>query len=84
MITPDEQLQLKELFGYEYAEAVSDILEERGVRNRNGHPHQLPYIRKVFQAKSTNIDVEAAIWELAKRRKKEAAKAEKLKREILT
>lgn len=83
MITENEQNQLKEIIGAHYADDVSEILNNKGIRNRNGHPHQISYIHKVFQGNRTNADIEAAIWELASIKQEEAKAAEKLKNKIL-
>jgi len=83
MITPEEQIQLKNIIGAHYAEDVSDILNDKGVRNRNGHPYALQHIRTVFVGLRENKDIETAILQLAAIKKKEARESEKFKSEIL-
>ena len=83
MITPEEQFKLKNIIGAHYAEDVSDILNSKGIRNRNGHPHSIQFIRTVFIGQRENFDVEAAILQLAANKKVEAKETEKLKRKIL-
>lgn len=70
MITELERKQLKELFQGHYAEDVLEILSRRKVLNRNGEPHNVQYIRMVFQGIRNNPDIEAAIWQLASDKKK--------------
>lgn len=83
MITPEEQIQLKNIIGAHYAEDVSDILNNKGIRNRNGIPHNFHYIRAVFAGTRNNIDVEKAILELAGSKQAEVQKVEKQKQKIL-
>lgn len=71
MITEIERKELRQLFQGYYAEDVLDILNEKKITNRNGKPHNIQYIRMVFQGVRKNPDIEAAIWHLASERKKE-------------
>jgi len=83
MITQKEQIQLREIIGTHYTDAVLDYLNSKGERNRNGHPYSPEYVRMVFQGVRNNTDIENAIWQVAAQKKKEAKKAEKLKKQIL-
>jgi hypothetical protein len=83
MISEVEQKELKQLIGQHYSVEVQELLESKSIRNRNGHPHSLEYIRMVFQGYRQNQDVEAAIWELAKYKKQHAVANEKLKEKLL-
>ena len=71
MITEIERKELRQLFQGYYAEGVLEILKEKKITNRNGKPHNIQYIRMVFQGVRKNLDIEAAIWQLASERKKE-------------
>ncbi|MFD2568728.1 hypothetical protein [Pseudotenacibaculum haliotis] len=83
MITETERKKLRLLFQGYYAEDVLDILEEKKITNRNGKPHNLQYIRLVFQGVRNNSDIEVAIWQLAKNRTDEIEKRELEKQQIL-
>jgi hypothetical protein len=83
MISEVEQKELKQLIGHQYSVEVQELLESKSIRNRNGHPHSLEYIRMVFQGHRQNQDVEAAIWELAKQKKQYAAAILKQKEKLL-
>lgn len=83
MITPEESAQLKEIIGHHYTDAVLEILYSKGIRNSHGIPHNAQYVSYVFTGTRNNKDVEAAIWELAARKKAEAKAQEKLKQQIL-
>jgi len=83
MITEEEQKLLKALFKGRYTQSVLKILNDRGVLNRNGDPHNAQYVRMVFQMIRKNSDIEAAIWKLAAIRKQTINSQEILKRQIL-
>lgn len=83
MITKSQRKSLKKILGKAYTVAVLDILNSEGKLNSQGNPHNTIYVSRVFSGKRENADVEAAIWELAKRKQDEAALAKKMKREIL-
>jgi hypothetical protein len=83
MITPDEQIKLKSILGANYTDEVLELLNNKGVRNRNGHPHNPIYVSMILNGHRHNIDVEAALWTVANAKMKEANKVERLKREIL-
>ena len=70
MITELERKQLKELFQGHYADDVLKILSQKMILNRNGDPHNVQYVRMVFQGFRKNPDIEAAIWQLAAEKKK--------------
>ncbi len=70
MITALEQKKLQTLFRGHYTEDVLKILNSKHVLNRNGAPHNAQYVRMVFQGVRNNIDIEAAIFQLATLRKK--------------
>lgn len=69
MITEEEREQLKKLFQGRYANDVLNILSRQMVLNRNGEPHNAQYVRMVFQGIRKNKDIEAAIWQLAVKKK---------------
>ena len=71
MITEEEQKKLKKLSHGHYTEDVLKILNSTNILNRNKQPHNAQYIRMVFQGVRKNTDIEAAIWELAAKRKSE-------------
>lgn len=71
MITEEERAQLKALFQGRYANDILKILSERMILNRNGEPHNAQYIRMVFQGVRQNKDIEAAIWQLAAKKKQD-------------
>jgi len=83
MITEKEQNELKEIIGAHYADAVSEILMNKGVMNKFGFPYSNSLIHKVFIGNKDNRDVERAIWELAANKKAEAKELEKQKKLIL-
>jgi len=83
MITPTEQKQLKQIIGAHYADGVLELLINKAIRNKNGHPHNAEYVRMVFQGYRNNEDVEAAIWTLAANKKEEAQQLNKQKQQIL-
>jgi hypothetical protein len=83
MITEIERKELRQLFQGFYADDVLEILKEKKVTNRNGKSHSLPYIRMVFQGVRNNLDIEAAIWQLASERKKEIEQRKLQKQQIL-
>lgn len=84
MITKNEQIQLKEIIGAHYSDDVLDILNNKAIRNKNGHPHSAEYVRIVFQGVRENEDVEAAIWQLAELKKAEKLETEEKKQRILS
>lgn len=69
MIKEEEQKKLKILFQGHYTEDVLKILNASRIYNRNGQPHNAQYVRMVFQGIRNNKDIEAAIWQLAAKRK---------------
>ncbi|MBL4568700.1 MAG: hypothetical protein JKY69_03285 [Flavobacteriaceae bacterium] len=69
MITEIEQKKLRVLFQGHYTEDVLKILNDLGIQNRNGHPHNAQYVRMIFQGIRKNADIEAAIWQLAAKRR---------------
>lgn len=83
MILPEETNQLKQIIGSTYTDDVLELLNAKGIRNRNGHPHNAEYVRMVFIGHRHNADVEAAVWELAQLKKAEAEEALKQKTNIL-
>lgn len=83
MISPEETKQLKNIIGSTYTEDVLELLNTKGIRNRNGHPHTAEYVRVVFIGLRSNQDIEAAIWELAQLKKAEADEVAKQKENIL-
>jgi len=83
MITEIERKGLRQLFQGYYADDVLDILKEKKITNRNGKPHNVPYIRMVFQGVRNNPDIEAAIWQLASKRKQEIEQQKLQKQQIL-
>lgn len=83
MITETERKELRLLFQGYYAEDVLAILQEKKVTNRNGKPHNLQYIRLVFQGVRKNPDIEAAIWQLAGIRAQEKEQQQLQKEQIL-
>ena len=83
MITEIERKELRHLFQGYYADDVFEILKEKKITNRNGKPHSIPYIRMVFQGVRNNLDIEAAIWQLASERKKEIELQQLQKQQIL-
>lgn len=83
MITELEQKQLKSLFKGHYANAVLGILNNQHIHNRNGQPHNVRYIRMVFQRIRKNSDIEAAIWQLATQRKQQLENQKLQKQNIL-
>lgn len=82
MITEIEQKKLRALFRGHYAEDVLKILNSKHILNRNGEPHNSQYIRMVFQGIRNNADIEAAIWQLATKRKQELEWQESQKRKL--
>ena len=82
MITEIERKELRQLFQGYYADDVFEILKEKKITNRNGKAHSIPYIRMVFQGVRNNLDIEAAIWQLASERKKEIEQR-KLQKQII-
>ena len=83
MITETERKELRQLFQGHYTEDVLEILEEKKITNRNGKPHNIQYIRLIFQGVRKNQDIETAIWQLAVERKKELEEQELQKQQIL-
>ena len=83
MITPEEQIKLKELLGIVYTDDVLELLNRKAIRNRNGHPHNSIYVSMILNGYRHNTDVEAALWEVANAKRKEANKVVRIKREIL-
>lgn len=83
MITELERKQLRELFQGHYADEVLKILSQKMVLNRNGEPHNVQYVRMVFQGIRKNADIEAAIWQLASEKKKVLDFQKQQKQDIL-
>ena len=83
MITETERKELRQLFQGYYAEGVLEILQEKKITNRNGKPHNIQYIRMVFQGVRKNPDIEAAIWQLASNRTQEIKQQKLQKQQIL-
>jgi hypothetical protein len=71
MISKNEQKRLKKILGHHYAKDVLQLLNEKGITNKFGVPHNLEYIRMVFQGYRKNQDIEKAIVDLAVKRKDE-------------
>jgi len=82
MITEIERKELRQLFQGFYAEDVLEILQEKKIVNRNGKPHNIQYIRMVFQGVRKNQDIEDAIWQLASERKNEIELQQMRKQQI--
>ena len=83
MITEIERKELRKLFQGYYAENVLEILQEKKLKNRNGKPYNIQYIRIVFQGVRKNLDIEDAIWQLANEKKEEIERKEFQKQQIL-
>ncbi|MBL4605549.1 MAG: hypothetical protein JKY02_07800 [Flavobacteriaceae bacterium] len=83
MITEIERKELRKLFQGYYAENVLEILQEKKLKNRNGKPYNIQYIRIVFQGVRKNLDIEDAIWQLANEKREEIERKEFQKQQIL-
>ena len=83
MITEIERKELRKLFQGYYAENVLEILQEKKLKNRNGKPYNIQYIRTVFQGVRKNQNIEDAIWQLANEKKEEIERKEFQKQQIL-
>ncbi len=83
MITEIERKELREIFQGHYAEDVLNILKEKKITNRNGKSYNIQYIRMIFQGVRKNLDIEAAIWQLARERKEEIDQRNLAKDKIL-
>ncbi|MEQ6123175.1 hypothetical protein AAON49_03105 [Pseudotenacibaculum sp. MALMAid0570] len=83
MITEIERKELRQLFQGYYADDILEILKEKKITNRNGKEHSIQYIRMVFQGVRKNPDIEAAIWQLASKRKQEIEQQRIQKQQIL-
>lgn len=83
MITEIERKELRKLFQGYYAENVLEILQEKKLKNRNGKPYNIQYIRTVFQGVRKNQNIEDAIWQLANEKKEEIERQEFQKQQIL-
>ena len=83
MITEIERKELRELFQGYYASDILKILKNKKITNRKGKPHTIQYIRMVFQGVRNNSDIEAAIWQLAGKRKQEIERQKLQKQQIL-
>lgn len=83
MISTEETIKLKQIIGSTYTDDVLTLLNAKGIRNRNGHPHTAEYVRVVFIGLRSNQDIEAAIWELAQLKQAEAEEVIKQKNNIL-
>jgi hypothetical protein len=82
MILKHEQKKLKRYLGPQYSNGVLQILERKGILNKNGKPHSASYVRMVFQGLRQNQEIEAAIWELASFNKQEFLKRKQLKNQF--
>lgn len=82
MITELEQKKLRTLFRGHYTEDVLIILNNKHILNRNKEPHNSQYVRMVFQGIRNNTDIEAAIWQLAAKRKQELDRQESQKKNL--
>jgi len=84
MITENEQIEFKKIIGAHYVDDVSEILMNKGIRNRNnGMPYSNSYIYKVFNGIRNNEDVEAAIVQLAAQKKLYAKNKKTKKQQVL-
>jgi hypothetical protein len=83
MITPTEKKQLKEIMHPHYTDAVLEILNNKAIRNRNGHPHTATYVMQVFNGFRSNKDIENAIWDFANQCKAEKQEQQELKQKVL-
>ncbi|MEN8185531.1 MAG: hypothetical protein ABFR05_00220 [Bacteroidota bacterium] len=74
MISKSERNKIKKVIGREYSKEVLQILNERGVVNKQNKSHNSVYITKVLNGQNNNEDVEDAIYELVRRKKLAIAK----------
>lgn len=84
MITKKQRIELKRIFGAHYATAVSQILINKGVVNKNNSiPYSNSYIYKVFKGIRNNDEVEAAILEFASLKQSKTKKITNQKNKLL-
>jgi len=74
MITKSDRKTLKKILGNNYAAAISEKLENEGVKNQQGNFHKAEYIYSVMNGRRLNKDIERAFWQLALKMKNESAK----------
>lgn len=78
MITKKQKDGLIELIGHRYTPIVQQRLEEKEITNKDGQPHTRSYITNVMNGLSSNKEIEATIYELAKEAKERKQKQEEI------
>ena len=64
MISGTERDELKKIIGKHYSNRVLKILNKENVISSSGKEYSIEFIRQVFNGHHSNLDVEAAIYEL--------------------
>ena len=84
MITKEFRQRFKSSLGdkFNYSPPVKLILQDMGVKNRNGEPYSSQSIRNVFNGKRGNEAVEIAILQCYKNAIEQRYKLESLKKSL--
>ncbi len=83
MITLQQRIVLKKILRGNYALEVQDVLEKKGVLNKNNNPHSTKMISHVLNGRYGNRDIENAIFEVYEKRKSLLLQEEERKNKIL-
>ena len=79
MINKTQQKKLSKLLNGSYTQEVLRILNKKNLVNKRGNRYNAMNVRHVFTGYRNNIDIESAIYEVAKLRKE----AKEARKEIL-
>ncbi|PCH99427.1 MAG: hypothetical protein COB81_11240 [Flavobacteriaceae bacterium] len=64
MITTQDKAKIKALFGGRYSREIKDLLDKKGLKNKDGNFHSSIMIRSVMNGLKRHHDIETAIFEL--------------------
>jgi len=67
MITDAQREVIKQVVGSRYIAKITKYVEDLGIRNGWGNPHQDRYISKIFRQERTDKEVENAIFSLVEK-----------------
>lgn len=83
MISKTERNTLSKFLKSRFSQSVLDLLEERGVTNKNGEPMTKGFISHVYNGRNEHLEVEQALWDVYSKRKAEHSKMKAERKELM-
>jgi len=83
MITDAQREVIKQVLESRYIAKITEYVEELGIKNGRGNPHQDRYISMVFRQERRDTEVENAIFDLVKIKTEEKEEEAKRHQEII-